>query len=202
MPDISKQQMIDIMIRHPVIAAVRDDKQLHQAMLSSARIIFLLAGSINNLAERCRLLKAANRLCFLHLDLVAGLKPDQEGVLFIARQIRPHGIITTRPASIKWARAAGLLTVQRIFLLDSSALQDGSRHIKASDPDLVEVLPGVADKAISMAVSLFDRPLIAGGLISERSEILKALGAGALAVSTGEPELWNLADFEQESSLV
>ena len=198
MSDINKQQMIDTMIRHPVIAAVRDDKQLEQAMQSSARIIFLLAGSINNLSERCHQLKAANRLVFLHLDLVAGLKPDQEGIRYVAGQIKPHGIITTRPAGIKWARAAGLLTVQRIFLLDSSALQDGSRHIKSSHPDLVEVLPGVADKAIKMAVDLFDRPLIAGGLISERSEVLKALGAGALAVSTGQAALWNLANIDPE----
>ena len=191
MTRITRQQMIDTMIRHPVIAAVRDDKQLYQALAEQVKIIFLLAGSINNLAMRCQQLQQAQRLCFLHIDLIGGLKPDQEGIQFIAEQMRPHGIITTRPAAIKWARQAGLLTVQRIFLLDSSALSDGRRHIKNSNPDLVEVLPGVSEKAIRLAVETFDRPLIAGGLISEKAEIVHALSAGALAVSTGNPGLWH-----------
>ena len=187
-----EQKLIDSMIRHPVIAAVRNVSEVQQALASPVKIIFLLAGSINDLASTCQLITETGKTCFLHLDLIAGLKPDQSGIQYIAEQVRPGGIITTRPAGIKWAKAAGLLTVQRIFLLDSTALHDGRRNIRTCRPDLVEVLPGVAETAIRMAVQQFERPLIAGGLISQRSEVLAALAAGALAVSTGKRELWTL----------
>jgi glycerol uptake operon antiterminator len=90
------------------------------------------------------------------------------------------------------AQNLGLLAVQRIFLLDSSALRDGEANVRSCRPDLVEVLPGVAVQAIRLAVDAFDRPLIAGGLIRTREEVMAALGAGALAVSTGERALWSL----------
>ena len=35
-------------------------------------------------------------------------------------------------------------------------------------------------------------PIIAGGLISNKEDILNGLSAGALAISSGDPKLWNL----------
>ena len=189
---MNQQQLIDELIDNPVIAAVRSEPHLELALARPVRAVFLLSGSINTLAEHCRRVLQSNRLCFLHVDLVEGLRPDQQGLRFVAEQIRPTGVITTKPACVKWAQNLGLFTVQRIFLLDSSALADGTRHVQACQPDLVEILPGVAEKAIRLAVQSFGKPLIAGGLISTRDEIYKALAAGALAVSTGSPELWSL----------
>lgn len=189
---MDKQQLIDSMISHPVIAAVRSPGQLDQALNSPVRIVFILSGSINDLADICARIRDSGRSSLLHIDLLEGLRPDQQGIRFLADTVRPTGIITTRPACVRWARSAGLLTVQRIFLLDSTALDDGKRNIAACHPDLVEVLPGVAEKAIQMAVKQFACPLIAGGLISSRQEIMAALSAGALAVSTGSTKLWQL----------
>ncbi len=189
---MEQQQLLDDIIANPVIAAVRSSRLLEQALSGQARIIFLLSGSINDLADQCRQIRQSGRLCFLHVYLVDGLRPDQQGLRYVAEQIGPTGIITTKPACVKWAQSFGLFTVQRIFLLDSVALQEGARHIEACRPDLAEVMPGVADKAIRLAAAAFKRPLIAGGLISTREEIFAALSAGALGVSTGCPDLWNL----------
>lgn len=192
MLDLSVEQFTDRLIRHPVIAAVRSPAQLELALQSPVRTIFLLAGSIVDLAATCRRIHDSRRAGLLHLDLIDGLKPDAAGIRFIAEQIRPDGIISTRPAAVRQARQAGLLTIQRIFLIDSSALTDGRRHMQSSQPDLVEVLPGISPAAIRLAASQFERPLIAGGLISQRSEVMDALRAGALAVSTGQPDLWSM----------
>jgi glycerol uptake operon antiterminator len=189
---MDQQQLIDEIIANPVIAAVRDDQHLELALASPVSTVFLLSGSINNMGESCRRLLESGRRCFLHVDLIEGLRPDQQGITFIASQFHPTGVITTKPACVKWAQSLGLLAVQRIFLLDSTALQDGVRHIRACPPDLVEVMPGVSPKAISLAVQAFGRPLIAGGLISTRDEVYAALAAGALAVSTSEADLWHL----------
>ena len=192
MLDLSIEQFTDRLIRHPIIAAVRSQTQLELALRSPVRTIFLLAGSIVDLTETCRQIHATDRTCLLHLELIDGLKPDAAGIRFVADRIQPDGIISTRPAAIKQARQAGLLTIQRIFLLDSSALTDGRRHIHSSQPDLVEVLPGISATAIHRAVTCFERPLIAGGLIGQRSEVMAALHAGALAVSTGQTDLWSM----------
>lgn len=189
---MERQKLIDEFITNPVIAAVRDDLQMQRALLTCTGTVFLLSGSINTLAASCSAIRAAGRLCFLHVDLIDGLRPDQQGIRFVADVLRPTGIITTKPACVKWAQSAGLSTVQRIFMLDSSAVADGLRNIQSCNPDLVEIMPGVSDKAIRLACEHFNRPLIAGGLISTADEVKAALAAGALAVSTSVPELWEL----------
>ena len=189
---MEQQQLLDAVMASPVIAAVRDSRHLELALASPASIVFLLAGSIGSLAETCRSLRQAGKFFFLHIDLIEGLRPDQQGLRFVAETCQPTGIITTRPACVKWAQSLGLRTVQRLFMLDSTALLEGARHIEACQPDLVEIMPGVSEKAIRLAGRHFGRPLIAGGLIDSREEVFTALGAGALAVSTSQPELWQL----------
>jgi glycerol uptake operon antiterminator len=134
----------------------------------------------------------ADKHCFIHVDLLDGLRPDQQGLHYIAARATPTGILTTRPACVKWAHSLGLLTVQRIFLLDTTALLEGAQHIESCKPDLVEVLPGVSEKAIRLAAQQFKRPLIAGGLIDTKEEVFAALAAGALAISASDPALWPL----------
>ena len=55
--------------------------------------------------------------------------------------------------------------------------------------DLVEIMPGVIGKVIAR-VANGSTPVIAGGLIETKDELLGALSHGALAVSTGKQELW------------
>jgi glycerol uptake operon antiterminator len=184
------QQFLDEIITNPVIAAIRGSQALEKALASPVKTVFLLAGSINNIVANCRQVLATGRNCFIHVDLLEGMRPDQQGLAYLAAHAAPTGVITTKAPCVKWAQSLGLLTVQRVFLLDSTALQEGSRHIEACRPDLVEVMPGVAEKVVQLAVHHFHRPLIAGGLISSREEVYAALKAGALAVSTSEPDLW------------
>jgi glycerol uptake operon antiterminator len=189
---MAHQQLLDKIIENPVIAAIRDGEALERALASPVRAVFLLSGSIGGIAATCRRITATGRLCFVHVDLLEGLRPDQQGLAYLAEQAVPTGVITTKPACIRWAKSLGLVTVQRIFLLDSTALQEGARHAAACEPDWVEVLPGVAAKAIALAAREISRPLIAGGLISSREDVIAALQAGALAVSTSAADLWQL----------
>ena len=188
---MEQQQLLDSMIEHPIIASVRTEEERVLALKSQIRTIFLLAGDIGKLTDQVNEIHAAGKWCFVHLDLMHGLRPDLAGIQYIAEQVRPEGIISTRPACIRWARQAGLMAIQRIFLLDSTAIQDGCESIAKAQPDLVEVLPGIADKAVHMAAEAFKVPLIAGGLIIDKDSVYAALRAGALAVSTGTAALWH-----------
>ncbi len=189
---MNQQNLLDILAQNPVIAAVRDAGQLNAALAQKTKVVFLLSGSINSLADDVQALKSLGLIVFLHVDLIDGLRPDQQGMRFVADVLKPSGIISTKPACIKWARGLDLLSIQRIFMLDSTAVANGLRNIEACQPDLVEILPGVSERLITLANQSFCRPLIAGGLIQNRDEIYKALAAGALAVSTSAEPLWAL----------
>lgn len=189
---VNQQQIIDSMIEHPVIAAVRDSKDLPLALSSPVRFVFFLSGSINTVKDLCDRVIAAHKACFLHIDLLDGLKTDAAGLQYIYDTVQPTGIITTKTAAIRHAKKLGLITIQRVFLLDSTALAEGAENVRTCQPDLVEVLPGLSAEAIQMASEAFNRPLIAGGLIQNRGMLYRALSAGALAVSTGRTDLWYL----------
>jgi len=76
--------------------------------------------------------------------------------------------------------------------MDSTSFEHGKRMLRNTPPDMAEVLPGIAPKAIRELCETLNKPVIAGGLITEAREIGLALQAGAAAVSVGDEKLWNL----------
>ena len=99
------------------------------------------------------------------------------------------GIISTRSHLIRAAKELGLITVQRFFALDSQGVDSIEEVLHASSPTLVEIMPGIAGKVIKR-FSKGKVPVIAGGLIESKPEVMEALSQGALAVSTRKKELW------------
>ena len=76
--------------------------------------------------------------------------------------------------------------------MDSASFDHGKRMLRNTPPDMAEVLPGIAPKAIRELCEALEKPVIAGGLVTEAREIALALQAGAAAVSVGDEQLWNL----------
>ena len=58
--------------------------------------------------------------------------------------------------------------------------------------DIIEVLPGVMPKVIRQLCREFSMPLIAGGMIFDKEDVITALSAGAAAVSTTRSDIWHL----------
>ncbi|MBR0457693.1 MAG: glycerol-3-phosphate responsive antiterminator [Victivallales bacterium] len=173
-----------------VIAAVRSEEDFEAVAKSPARMVFLLQGNICKLSEQCRMLREAGKQVFLHMDLVDGLKGDDSGMKFASREFHLTGIISTKATCLKLAKEVGLLAIQRVFMLDTSALKTGVLHAKNCKPDFVEVLPGISPQIIRLAVKEFQVPIIAGGLISNWEDVEGAISAGAAAVSSSHRELW------------
>lgn len=179
-----------VLTRNPVIAGVRSVEEFDAALTSPVDVIFLLNGSLS--AIDTILERAGNKLLFIHLDLLDGLSRDLHGLRYLARQFAPFGIITTRTQLIKEARQLGLATVQRLFILDSQALQKAGEVVADARPDLLEVLPGRLPEALLELRSSAACPIIAGGLIRSREHVVQALESGAIAVSTSEQRLWKV----------
>ena len=88
------------------------------------------------------------------------------------------------------AKEAGLLTVQRFFIVDSHSFDTAIESVKMAHPDMIEVMPALVTREIKRLRESLKIPVIAGGLIEEKTEIYSALSSGASAVSTGKHELW------------
>ena len=59
-------------------------------------------------------------------------------------------------------------------------------------PDMVELMPAAMPHVIKKICGVLEFPVIAGGLIESKEDIMDVLNAGALGVSTGRQELWKL----------
>ncbi len=186
------QNLIKDFRKNPVIPAAHTLESVKRAAQSDAAAIFLLGGSIFTLPEMIRVVHDCSKRAFVHLDLADGLGRDEMAVRWCVETHGADGVISTRPSLLKAASEMGALTIQRLFLMDSSSFEHGKKMLRSTPPDMAEVLPGIAPKAIRELCSVLNKPVIAGGLISEPREIALALQAGATAVSVGDEKLWNI----------
>lgn len=187
-----RQRLIQDLTIRPVIAAVRDEADAVQAAESPVAAVFLLSGSILTLPEITGILRRADKLVFMHMDLCDGLGRDAAAVQWCARNLSLDGMISTRWQLLKAAGEMGLLTIQRTFLMDSASLSSGIKLMRGNPPDMVELLPGLVPKAIRQVRERLNIPVIAGGMVTEADEVEDALSAGALAVSTSDKILWRM----------
>lgn len=174
-----------------MIAAVRDPEDWQLALESQAAVLFLLCGDIITVKALVEQAKAAGKLVFVHIELLGGLGRDNRAVDFIASEVKPDGIISTRSGQIKHAKELGLLTVQRFFLVDSLSVSTALETAKSVKPDMIEIMPGMPG-VVRKIIGRVDAGLIAGGLIEDKEEVYKILSAGAQNISTSRRELWDL----------
>jgi glycerol uptake operon antiterminator len=174
----------------PIIAAVRDDVGFEAALVAAPSLIFLLKSSILDIGDRISRAHENGKKLFVHIDLADGIGKDEVGISYLAK-LGVDGIISTRTSIIKAAKEAGLISVQRFFMIDSRSVDTAAESLIQSRADMAELMPGVSCKAIKQMKRRTRVPLIAGGLIDEKSEIIAALSAGAAAISTGNVVLWD-----------
>ena len=183
--------MENIFRESPIIAAVNSDELLEKACKSDIDVVFVLYGSILSLPGIVDILKESGKTVIVHTDLITGLSSKDIAVDFIKEKTRADGIITTKPTLLKRAKELDLVAGERSFLVDSMALSATVSRIKSFRPDFLEVMPGLIPRVIR-ELSSFGVPIVAGGLISTRGEIMEALGAGASAISSTSPDIWAL----------
>lgn len=187
-----EQKFYDIVEGNPVIAAIKDMAGLEECCkCEDVKIVFILFGDLCSIGEIVQKVKSAEKIAMVHVDLINGLAAKEIAVEFIGRNTKADGIITTKPALIKKGRELGLNTVLRYFLIDSMALETIKQSQNAK-PDFIEVLPGVMPKIIQEVCNITKTPIIAGGLIKDKEGVMGALGAGAVAVSTTNANVWKL----------
>lgn len=184
------QDRMDYFEANPIIAAVKSEQQLDRTLETECRVVFFLFGDICSIARLVQRVKESGRLAFVHLDLIRGLSGKEVAVEFIKTYTRADGIISTRPELTKHARELGLAGILRIFVIDSMALGTIDKQLRAGEPDILEIMPGIMPKIIREVSAKVSVPVIAGGLIRDKEDVMNALSAGALCISTTSETAW------------
>ena len=158
-------------MKEHVLPAIRNMKDLEKLTQTDYKVCVLLDMHVGHLRSIIELLK----------------KHDIE---YIIQTYKPKGIVSTKTKVIQKAKSLNVLTIFRVFIIDSQALNRSIQLIKKVDPDYVEVLPGIAHKIVENVREATGAKIIAGGLIEEEKEVNDAINSGASYVTTSNRKLW------------
>lgn len=173
-----------------ILPAVRGMKDFEKLVESSYEYLVLLDTHVGQLKSIVKFARTRGKKVLMHADLVHGLKNDEYAAEFLCQEVKPDGLISTRTNVVITAKKKGLLAIQRLFLLDSIALDTSYKMLAKSKPDFIEVLPGVMPHIIREVKETSGIPIFAGGLIRSVEDVQSALDAGAEAVTTSRKNLW------------
>ncbi len=182
----------EILISNPIICAIKNDKDLIEVLENDIKIVFVLFGNLTSIVDISKKLHEKDKIFFVHLDMIEGLKADEQGISYLKEKANPFGIITTKPNTLKIAKKYDLNTILRLFIIDSMSLVSGIKVTKQNLPDAIEVMPGTSSNAIKKICANVDVPIIGGGLIEDKKDVLNALGSGAIAISTTCKKVWKM----------
>lgn len=186
------EKIRDLFEISPIITAVKDEQGLEKALKTESPVVFLLFGNICSITGLVDQVKNSGKIAIVHVDLIQGLSSKEVAVDFIHQNTRADGIISTKAPLVRHAMDIGMIGGQRTFLIDSMALETTKKQLLTFQPDFMELMPGVMPKILKTVRGYTEIPLVAGGLISDKKDILAAFDAGVDAVSTTREELWGL----------
>lgn len=173
-----------------VLPAIRNMKQFDQFLESSFEYGVLLDSHIGQIKSIVKEAKLREKKLLIHVDLIQGIKNDEYAAEFLCQEMKPAGLISTRSSVIAKAKQKKVYAIQRLFLLDTAALEKSLELIQKFQPDYIEVLPGVIPSFIREIKEQTGIPILAGGLIRTKEDVQEALNAGATAVTTSRKDLW------------
>ncbi len=174
----------------PILPAIRNMKQFDEFLNSSFSYGVILDIHLGQLKGVIKEAHKHGKNMMVHVDLIQGIKHDEYGAEFICQDIKPAGIISTRSNVIAKAKQKKIYAIQRLFLLDTSAMEKSMEFIGKHKPDFIEVLPGIVPSLIQEIKEKTGIPIFAGGFIRTEEDVEQALKAGAVAVTTSNTKLW------------
>lgn len=187
-----KKEFKEALEDSPIIAAIKDDTGLKKCLASDSRVVFILYGDICTISDIVDTIKSSGKIAMVHLDLITGLSSKEIAVDFIKKYTAADGIITTKPALVKRAKELEFYTILRLFVIDSMAYANIERQTKTAKPDLIEILPALMPKIVSKICDISQTPVIAGGLVSDKEDVMALLQAGVMSISSTNESIWFL----------
>ncbi len=186
------KNIIDLFEISPVIAAIKDDEGLKAVLKSQAKTVFLLYGNICNISEIVKMIKDTGKTVIVHMDFIVGLNSKEISVDYIKNNTVADGIMSTKSILLKRGMELGLIAGQRAFIFDSISFANIKKQLDTFKPDFLEILPGTITKVIDNISKHTSVPIVAGGLLTDKRDVMDAFTSGASAVSTTKVDLWEI----------
>jgi glycerol uptake operon antiterminator len=180
---------------HRQVIPVGWDPPSNTELIARASCVFLQGGSLSDLTsvlDAYRSPQLEHVPLFVHIDLLSGLENNEAGLEYLAGFERLSGIVTVHHHLAPPARRHGLLSVVRLFLSDSRAVDRGLAVVNKSHPDAVEILPAAVASKVARDFESCRIPRIAGGLCRTEADVAEVIASGCRAVTSTSPLLWKL----------
>jgi glycerol-3-phosphate responsive antiterminator len=145
-----------------IVPASSNMKEFESFLRSPYEIGVFLDMHIAQLKHINRMAKEKEKKMIYHVDLIHGIKNDEYATEYICQEFKPYGLISTKSSVIQKAKQKGVIAVQRIFLIDSHALEKSYKLITKTQPDFIEVLPGAMPKIIAEVKERVRTHILAG----------------------------------------
>jgi glycerol uptake operon antiterminator len=180
---------------HPMIETIKNQicvpvvpsmKRLERFIDSNLKVCVLQDIHISLLEHMIKTLHDHDKLALVHIDMVHGISSDEHGAEFLCQRLRADGIISSKTRIIETTKKNKKIAIQRMFLIDSKSIERGIETIQKSQPDIVEVMPAIAYKIIPYINDRIDIPIIGGGLLKSKEDILEGLNAGCVAFTVSD----------------
>ncbi|PCN46753.1 hypothetical protein Csp2054_15610 [Curtobacterium sp. 'Ferrero'] len=188
----SAAAVLDALRDDPVVASIKDAGALDAVLASDRGVVFVLFGSVLDIADVVARAKDAGKTVLVDVDLLDGFSAREVVVTWLAEHTRADGVLSTKTNLVRAAKRAGLVAVQRFFLVDSFSYHQLPRVVAQATPDAIEILPGCVPRVITWLRADVDVPIIAGGLVCDKADVVAALGAGAVAVASSDRGVWGM----------
>ncbi len=174
-----------------VIAAVQNPRTFEQALQGKAcSCILLKFGDLQTLAPNVQTAHRCGKHVMVYLDSLNGIARDSSGMAYLA-SLGVEAAATTKPQLLETIGRSGLLAVQSMFVIDSTALSLGIESLQKHRVQLAIVMPGcVPVEVFSQIRGQTRTQLLAGGLVRTERDLRNALTKGAKGIITGNRELW------------
>ena len=181
-------------LQQPVIPVVWDPGTQHE-LIGRASTVILQGGTLAELPhvlDMFQIPQLSHLALFAHIDLLAGLENSEAGLEYLAGLGRLTGIVTVHHHLTKPAKRLNLMTIVRVFVSDSRAVERGVSVAEKSQADAIEILPAAAAVKVAADFKRFAIARIAGGLCRTEEDVREALDSGCSAVTSTRPALWGL----------
>ncbi len=152
----------------------------------------LMNFQLAQLPDLIKIMKDNKKKVFIHSELIKGLSADEFGAIYLIQTLEVDGIISSKPKVIEICKKRGVTGVFRFFLKDSISLRQSLDLTEKLSPDYLEILPALSTEIIPDIRKYTNAKIWMGGLIKDKNQILKCLSAGAVAVTSSNPEFWIL----------
>lgn len=175
---------------HTIIPSITNMKDFEAFLESPHPVAFILELHINFLESMIQRAHLKEKFVIVHIDLIKGISADVYGCEFLCQKLNVDGIISTKANVIECAKKNHVITIQRIFLMDSTALKKSLILTKKSNPDYLEILPAIASSIVRRIHKELEIKIIGGGLLQSQEEISECYKNGMYAISTSNRKFW------------